>query len=214
MARQDGAAPRAVPLNFVALVEQALVPDLLQQPPDRFDVLRFVGDVRVIQIDPVAHAAGEVVPQLAVLQHALAAGRVVAVDAVVEDVLAVLQPQLFFDLDLDGEAVGVPAGFALHAVALHRLVPAEQVLDRPRHDVVDAGASVGSGRAFVKGKRRRPFALGEALFEKVFLFPALQDTLFEGGQVETLGGGKGSRIGDSGGGIVGHGGRTEDVRAL
>ena len=43
--------------------------------------------------------------------------------------------------------MGVPTGFALHALALQRAVPAENVLERPRHHVVDAGLAIGRGGA-------------------------------------------------------------------
>ena len=67
------AAARAVGHDLVALVEQALVPDLPQQPPHRLDVLVGVGVVGVVEVDPEADALGEALPLLEVGGDALAA---------------------------------------------------------------------------------------------------------------------------------------------
>ncbi len=55
--RQTRACGRRVGLYGVALVEQTLVEELLQQIPQRLDILVVVCDVRVVHVDPVAHAA-------------------------------------------------------------------------------------------------------------------------------------------------------------
>ena len=76
-------------------------------------------------------------------------------DAVGFDLFLGVDAQLFADLDLDRQAVRVPAGFALAEVAAHRLVAREEVLDRPRQAVAGVRHAVGRRRAFVEDELRR-----------------------------------------------------------
>ena len=193
MRGQHRAGARAVPVNLVPAVKQVLVGELLQQPPHRFDVAVVVGDVGLFQVHPVADAGGQLVPQRGVLVDRLAAGGVVLGDAEGLDVGAVLQPQRFFDLDLHRQAVGVPAGLALHAVAAHGLVAAEAVLDGARQHVVHAGAAVGRGRPFIKGEAGRVGPVGELGREDLLTLPVVEDAALElrGGEVG------GSKLGKS-----------------
>ena len=109
-----------------------------------------VGDVGVVQINPIGHALGERVPQLGVLADAVLAGGVVLGNAIGLDVFAGFQTQLLFDLDLHGQAVGVPAGLAVHAVAAHGFIATERVLDRARQHMVHSGTAIGRWWTFVE----------------------------------------------------------------
>ncbi len=74
-------------------------------------------------------------------------------DAVGLDLLLAVDAEAALDLELDGQAVRVPAGLARHAVAAHRLVAREEVLEDARDDVVRAGPAVGR-RAGPRRRRR------------------------------------------------------------
>lgn len=52
---EAGAGSGRIGLYGVALVEQALVVKLLQQPPEGLYVLVVIGDIGVLHIHPVAH---------------------------------------------------------------------------------------------------------------------------------------------------------------
>src|SRR5690606_15912094 len=105
VAAQRRAAARAVGDDLETFVQQALVPELAQDPPYALDVLVLVRDVRVFEIDPERDPLGELFPFLDVAEDALAALFVVARDAVFLDVALVLEAELFLDLDLDRQAV-------------------------------------------------------------------------------------------------------------
>ena len=181
------AAARAVRHHLVPLIEQALVPDLPQQPPDALDVLVVEGVVGVAHVDPEADALGEALPLLQVGGDALAAVLVEGGDAVVLDLLLAVDPQPALDLELDGQAVRVPARLARHAVAAHRLVAREEVLEDARDDVVRTGAPVGRGRALVEHVHRRVVAPFEALLEDAVLFPEREDAGVERREVDARG---------------------------
>ena len=170
------AAARAVGHDLEALVEEALVPDAAQDPPDRLDVVVGERVVGVVEVDPEADALGHAVPLAQVRQHALAAQLVELGDAVGLDLLLAVDPQAPFDLELHREAVAVPAGLAGDAVAAHRLVAREDVLEDAREDVMGAGLAVRRRRAFVEDPERRIRSRRrQALVEDVVVAPEGED---------------------------------------
>ena len=174
----------AVGLNGVSLVQHALLVQLRQQPPHRLHVLGVVGHVRCVHVHPVAHLTREVVPLRGVAHHRLAACVVVFLDRQLGADVFFGDAELLFHAQLHRESVGVPSRFPLHTVSFQRLEPAENVLDGPRHHVVNARLSVGRRGAFKKhiGLVRGPAV--HALLEGVFAVPQLEPLLCEGGKVQ------------------------------
>ena len=99
--RQRRAAARAVGHDLVALVQQPLVPHLLERPPDRLDVVVVQRVVGVVGVDPEADPLRQLVPLVDVLQHRLAALGVELGHAVRLDVVLGLEAQFLLDLQLD-----------------------------------------------------------------------------------------------------------------
>ena len=183
---QAGTGGGAVRLNGVSLVQQPFAVELGQQPPHALDVRILVGDIRVLHVHPVAHLAREVVPNACVPHDRLAARGVVVLHADgLPDVL-LRDAQFFLDSELDGQSVGVPAGFALDPVALQRLVPAEQVFERAGHDVVDARHAVRRGRSFVEHERPVCGTAFHALAEGLLHVPNFKQLRRHGGKIQCL----------------------------
>ena len=180
---QRGAAARAVGDDPVTLVEQVAVPQRLQRPPDRLDVVVVERPVRVLDVDPVADPLGQPVPVLEELEDRLAALGVELGDAVSLDVRLGVEPELLLDRDLHRQAVAVPAALALDVAAAHGLVAREDVLERAGDHVVGAGAPVGGRRALVEHVRLSALAAADRLAEDVAITPALEDLLLELGEV-------------------------------
>ena len=176
------AAARAVGDDLVALVEAPVVPDLAQRPPDRLDVGVGERHVGVVEVDPEPDPLGEPVPFLDVAEHRLAAALVELGDPVGLDLGLRGDPQLPLDLQLDRQAVAVPAGLAGHPVAAHGLVAGVDVLEDARQDVVRAGLAVGGRRPLVEAPHRSVLALRQGAVEHVALAPALEDSLLELGE--------------------------------
>src|SRR6185436_3003800 len=120
----------------------------------------------------------------------LAAARVELGDAEALDVVLVMEAELLLDLELDGQAVAVPAGLSRDEVPLHGLVAREDVFEHAREHVVRARAPVRGRRPLVEDERRRALAPADRLVEDVALAPALEHALLERG--EGLGGVDGS----------------------
>ena len=143
VAGKSRSGSRRVGLDGVALIEQALVVELLQQIPEAFDILVVVGDVGVLKVHPVAHLLREFCPLAGVHHHVLAASIVVVVhtdflaDVFLRDAERLLHTQFH------RQSVRVPTSLALHLETLHRLIAEECVLYRASHHVVNAWVSVG-----------------------------------------------------------------------
>ena len=179
---QGGPAARAVRDDLVALVEQIVLPDPLQGPPDRLDVLVRQRHVGVVEVDPERDPLREPVPLLDVGEHRLAAALVELRDAVLLDLVLRGDAELALDLELDRQAVTVPARLAGHLEPAHRLVAGEDVLEDARQHVVRAGRAVGRRRPLVEHVQRRALAAAQRLVEHVVLAPARQDLLLERGE--------------------------------
>ena len=182
--REPRAGGRRVGLDRVALVEQPLVEELLEQPPQRLDVFVVVGDVGVVHIDPVSHLARELLPHARELHDGLAAGAVVLLDRDLPPDVLLRDAELLLDAQLHRESVRVPSGLAVHEVSLLGLVAAEDVLDRAGHDVVDARHAVCRRGTFVEDEGRVPFAGRDAFVECVVGVPLVQHLGGEACQVE------------------------------
>ena len=180
-----------VGLYGVALIEQTLLVELLQQPPERLDVLVVVSDIGVVEVHEVAHALRQVAPLGGERHHVLAAlavvvlgrdiaGRVGIVDVGLGDAQCLLHAQLH------GQAVGVPSGLTLHLEALHGLVAVESVLQRTAQHMVDARVTVGRGRTLVENKLRTALTLFHGAAEHVLTLPLLKNLVVHLCQVQAF----------------------------
>jgi hypothetical protein len=80
--------------------------------------------------------------------------------------------------------VSVPARFALNTVTFKRVKTAKNILDRPRHDVVDSGFPICGWWPFKKYVGTIFRARIDAALESIIPFPALQDFVCNIGQVQ------------------------------
>ncbi len=173
----------AVGQDAEALVDQALVVELLEGPDDRLHVVGVHGPVVVVEVDP-ARLAGDVLAPLAgVLHHRRPAGVVELLDAHLDDLVGRLDPQLAHGLELGGQAVGVPPEPALDATPTHGLVARDQVLDVAGEQVAVVGQAVGERRPVVEdelvGAVLPGLALVDAGLEGVVGLPVGQHRLLD-----------------------------------
>ena len=138
----------------------------------------------MFQIDPVAHFLGQVGPFLCKLHHVAAASGIVIRHANFFANIFLCDTQGFFNAKLDRQSVRVPAGFAVHLEAFHRLVTAENILDRAGDDVVDTRHTVGGRRTLVKDERRMSLTDFKTLVENVAVLPLLQHFFIHVREVE------------------------------
>ena len=116
------AAARAIGNNLVALIQQALIPNLLQCPPFGFDIVIMVCDIGMIHIRPEADTVTHGAPFLLVCPYAFLTFFDKRLYAVAFDLILAIQTKCFFNLQLNRQTVGIPAGLSQHLVALHGFV--------------------------------------------------------------------------------------------
>ncbi len=164
-------------------VQESLVRDLLQAPPDRLDIGVVIGDVGFVHVHPECDAVGHVLPFPEVLPDRLLALLDKGLDAIGLDLILAVDPQLLFHLKLDRQAVRVPSADAEHVLALHRLIAREQVLHRARQDVADVRLAVGGRRPLIEGEAFLALVTLQAFLHDPVLFPETGYLPFSGGEV-------------------------------
>ncbi len=127
-----------------------------------------------MHVDPVAHAAGEILPHVSVFHHVCAAGGVVVGDADFGSYVLFGDSHGLFHTQFYGQAVSVPSCLAAHVVTALCLVAAYGILDGAGHHVVDAGDSVGRGRTLVEDEVTAAVDVTEAAVESVVFIPVFE----------------------------------------
>ncbi len=178
------AAARAVRDDLVALVEQAFFPDLLERPPLGLDEVVLIGDVGMLHVRPETDDIGELLPHTLVLPDRLTAFLDERLDAVRLDLLLAVDADGLLDLELDGQAVRVPARFPENLLALHRGEARQHVLDDARQHMTDVRLAVRRRRAVVERERIAALALVDGLLRDVMLLPELQNLFFPVHEIE------------------------------
>ena len=174
VSRKTSTCTGRIGLDGVTFIEQALLVELFEHPPEGLDIFIVVGDVGVVGVYPVTHLTGQITPHVGVLHHSLAAGAVVLLDGDFASDFVLGDAEFLLDTKFYGQTVGVPAGFTIHFVALAGFVTADDVFDGTCHHMVNTRHTVCRGRSFVENERGRAFALQNALTESVFAIPFFQ----------------------------------------
>src|SRR5947208_6024807 len=156
--------------------------ELLQRPPDGLDVRGVHRPVGLLGVDPEADQLREALEGVDVSLDGLTAEPVELGDAERLDVLLAGRADLLLHLDLDRQAVTVPATLALHVVARHRLEPREHILEGARLDVMDPGRGISGRRPLVEDPSRCALPRGERSMEDVGVLPEREDALLEVGE--------------------------------
>ena len=175
---------RAIRHNLIALVEQVAVPEIFQDVPNRLDIVVGKGHVGGFEVNPESDTVGETFPILDVIERRLAAFLVEFRDAVAFDILLVGKAVPLLDLDLDGQAMRVPAAAPRDVEAAHDLVTREHILESARQHMVNAGFSIRGRRAFKKNVFRRALSLFDGFLEDILALPHLEHGFFHAGYIE------------------------------
>ena len=153
MVGQRGAVVPAVRQNAVALVGKILVIEGLECPDDRLHVVRVERLVVVREVNPASLAGDIVFPLVRVTKNRRTAGLVELLDAEATfagDLSDIFDAEDTLRLKFSGQTVRVPAETAFNAVAEHRLVATNNVLDVAGQKMTVVRKSVSKGRAVVE----------------------------------------------------------------
>ena len=161
-------------LDGVSLVKKPLVVDLLEKIPQSLYVTVVIGYVGVVHVNPVTDSFGHRHPFAGVLHYLGAATAVVLLYGNLFADIRLGNAEFLFNPEFHGQSVGVPARLAAYAEPRLGLIAADGVLDRARHNVMDARHAVGRRGTLEE------YEFGSALpkfnrsFERVIPAPPLQ----------------------------------------
>ena len=170
-----------------ALIDQAFVPQLFDDPPDRLHVPDVHRLVVVVEIDPAAETRDRVTPLRDVTLHDFAALGVVAGDAELRDDLGRRDTELFVDLVFDRQTVAVPAEATQHIASLHRPVARHHVFQRRRHQMPVVRQTGRERRAVVEDVRLLVARVLERFAEQITVTPEIQNRVFHCHEIERAG---------------------------
>src|SRR5690606_31216353 len=176
---EAGAAARAPGHDVIALVDPAaFVADLQEMPDGVVDLIRH-RDVAIVPVHEVREALGLLDDACGVGAHPFLAALAELRDAEFLDLALVLDPELFLDLDLHPQALGVEAVLETLFLAQHVVVALEHVLVRPAPGMVYAHGVVRGDRAIDEreGLARTVVAV-QVLLDDLFLVPPVEEVAF------------------------------------
>src|SRR4030095_11060516 len=110
------------------------------------------------------------------------AGAVELGDAEGLDLLLAGEAEALLDLDLDGQAVGVPSRLAGHMVAAHGAEAREEILDHARDHVADVRHVVRRRRSLEEDEVPPRGRLRQGFLEDAPALPLLEHLLLEPGE--------------------------------
>ena len=160
-------------------VQQTFLMQRREAPPDAFDIVVRVRDVWMVVVQPVPDPLADLFPFGAIREHTVAAELIELCYAQFFDVLLTTEVEPFLDLDFNRQTVCVPPCLAFDTESAHRPVATEEVLDRSRKHVVNAGLAIGGRRTFEKHERWRALAANNRTREKVLVAPTFEKCLFQ-----------------------------------
>ena len=178
MAGKRGAAARAVRNDLVALVQQLLIPDLLQCPPLRLDKRVMIRNVRIIHVRPESDGRRKILPHSLVFPDALLAVLDKRLHAVLLDLLFTVKSKHLLYFQLYRQTMCIPSCLSRNHFPLHRLVTRDHILDDTRQHMADVRLSICSRRAVIEGIGFSFLAVLHTFFEDIIVFPELLDCLF------------------------------------
>ena len=165
------------------LVDQPLVPELLERPHDRLHVGEVHGLVVVLEVDPPGLTGDRLLPLTRIAQDRFSARGVEAFDAVLDYVGPPGDRKVLHGLHLGRQAVAVPAEAAVDPVATHGLVPGHDILHVAGQEVAVVGQPVGEGWTVVEDVLGLGWSGLNRRRERALVRPPGQRPFLHGGEV-------------------------------
>ena len=137
----------------------------------------------MLHISPKGDTVAHLLPFALVFPYAFLALLDKWLHAVFLDLLFAIQAQQLFDLQFNGQAVGVPACFAQYVIPAHALIPRHQILKAARDQMADVRHPVGCRRPVEKAERRLVRLRRHGFFGNIVLLPKIQYLQFPGAKV-------------------------------
>ena len=180
---ERGAELPTVRHDAVGLIDAALLPQLLEDPPDALHERGIHGLVVVVEIHPASHARDGFAPLVDIGEHHRAALLVKRSHAELADFMRAADPQRLLRQRLDRQPVAIPAEAALHMTAAHGLVTRHDIFDRARQQMTVVRQAGRKGRTVIKHVIALLAVPGEALLECFVRLPKRQHFALHRGKI-------------------------------
>ena len=179
MAGKRRAATGAVGNDLVTFVDQPFFVEIVQYPPDSFDVIIFQCDVGIVQIDPITHFFGHFTPFFFVGKYGILTFFVKFFQSVFFDFFLIIQTKLFFHFDFHWQAVCVPTGFSFYLKAFHGFITANSIFLSAAEHVMNSRHAISCGRSFIEDELLGSFPEIFTLLNDIFFYPIFSDLFFQ-----------------------------------
>ena len=152
-------ATRTVRKNLMSFINISFLVHLIQNMPNRFDIIIIQCDIGIIQVNKICHPLCHISPKTFILKHRLSTLFVECFDSIRFNLCFVVQAKSFFYFDFYRQSMCIPTCFSLYLIALHGFVSTYIVLQCSCNNVVNSGFSVCCRRSFKKHKLLSVFSL-------------------------------------------------------
>ena len=170
---KSGSAARAVRLDLVTFIDHILLEELVDDPPDRLNIIVVQGDVRVIHVRQIAGTFTHISPHIREGEYRFPALLIEFLDSVFLNVLLSAHAQVLLHLDLHRKSVGIPAGPGCDLEALHPLIAVDGILQCTGHHMVNARLAVRCRRSLEENELRSAFPCFRTFRQQIIVFPFL-----------------------------------------
>ncbi len=120
--------------------------------PNRFDIFIIERNIGILQIYPIPHTLGQVIPQIFILHHLAAAGLIILLYRNLFADIFLRNPQRLFHPEFHRQPVRIPAALSPDILSLQRLIATKHILNRSCHHMMNPRRTIGRRRSFIKNK--------------------------------------------------------------
>ena len=161
----------------MTFIEKSLIPDLSESPPNRLNIIIVVCYIWVVHIGPKANAVTHFFPIALINKDAVFTLFDKVFNAIIFYLRLAADAKAFLNLEFNWQTVGIPAGFSLNQVSLHRAVPWNQILNCTSKNMTYVRFSICGRRSVKKSKDFGSFTILYTLFKYIVFLPKVNDFL-------------------------------------
>jgi hypothetical protein len=174
---EGGGASGGVRHDLETTVHEALVEELLENPPDGLHELKVHGKVGLLEVNPTTETTESLLPLAGVTKDDRTALLVISSNAHLHNIILGLDVKLLVDLILDGKTVTVETSTKRDEAAKLRRKTGSDVLNGSSSDVAIMRKASGERGTIVETKDGQVLVTGLTRFESIHMIPELQHFL-------------------------------------
>jgi hypothetical protein len=136
--------------DFASSVNQILVEDLSEDPPNGLHETLVHGPVGILDVNPSSKSLDNALPLSRILKHNRPAFLIVNVNSKIENLLSIFDIKLLINLKLNWESVTIPAEPLGNMIPIHRSIPNNYIFYCTSSNVTIMGQTCGKRRTIIE----------------------------------------------------------------